>query len=129
MIGNWLFALLVYILPLFIDIKFLTFAAAIFAFAEVLMHVFVFNIALRKFYNPGIITALFGLLPISLWYLSSIWKYHLYSGIDVAFALIWIILIYWLGFRSPLYKKLGTMSDRYAFTKQEVARGQKYINR
>ncbi|MGM9537987.1 MAG: HXXEE domain-containing protein [Candidatus Onthomonas sp.] len=128
MVGNWLFAVLVYLLPLFLpNVKFLTLAAAVFCFAEVLMHAVVFNIATKRWYNPGLATAVCGLLPISVWYFSNIWGQHLYSGVDIALALVWILFNYWLGFRGPLYKKLGAMSDRYAFTPEEVAKGAKYL--
>lgn len=128
MAGNWLFAVLVYVLPLFLpDVKFLTLAAALFGFLEVLMHAFVFNIALKRVYNPGFATAVFGLLPISLRYFAGIWGQHLYSGADIALAVVWMVFNYWLGFRSPLYKKLGTMSDRYGFTPEEVAKGQRFL--
>lgn len=129
MIGNWLFAVLVYLLPIFLpDVKFMTLAAAVFGFAEVLMHAVIFNAALKKWYNPGLVTAVFGLLPISIWYLSTIWGQRLYSMGDIALAIIWIAFNYWLVFRSPLYKRLGAMSDRYAFTPEEVARGDRFVN-
>lgn len=128
MVGNWLFAVLVYLLPLFLpNVKFLTLAAAMFGFLEVLMHAFVFNIALKKWYNPGFATAVFGLLPISLWYFSTIWGQHLYKGTDFALAVVWMVFNYWLGFRSPMYKKLGSLSDRYAFTPEEVAKGERFL--
>lgn len=127
--GNFCFAILVYLLPLFLpDVRFLTLAAAIFAFAEVLMHLIVFNIALKTWYNPGLLTAVFGLLPISLFYFSKIWGQHLYHWEDAALAILWIAFNYWLAFRSPIYKKLGKMSDRYAFTEMEVKRAERYIN-
>lgn len=129
MIGNWLFAILVYLLPIFLpDVKFMTLAAAVFGFVEVLMHAVIFNAALKKWYNPGLATAIFGLLPISIWYLSIIWGQRLYSMGDIALAIIWIAFNYWLVFRSPLYKRLGAMSDRYAFTPEEVARGDRFVN-
>lgn len=128
MFGNFCFAVLVYLLPLFLpDVRFLTLAAAIFAFAEVLMHLVVFNIALKTWYNPGLLTAVFGLLPISLWYFSQVWEQHLYSWGDVGLAIVWIGFNYWLAFRSPIYKKLGKLSDRYGFTDAEVSRGKRYI--
>lgn len=128
MVGNWLFALLVYLLPLVLpNVHFLTLAAALFGFLEVLMHAGVFNIALKRWYNPGFATAVFGLLPISVWYLSSIRGQHLYDNIDILLAVVWIVFNYWLGFRSPLYKKLGSMSDRYAFTPEEVANGERFL--
>lgn len=129
MIGNWLFAILVYLLPIFLpDVKFMTLAAAVFGFVEVLMHAVIFNAVLKKWYNPGLATAVFGLLPISIWYLSIIWGQRLYSMGDIALAIIWIAFNYWLVFRSPLYKRLGAMSDRYAFTPEEVARGDRFVN-
>lgn len=121
MVGNWLFAVPVYVLPLFLPP-----AAALFGFLEVVMHAFFFNIALKKVYNPGFATAVFGLLPISLCYFAGIWGQRLYSGVDIALAVVWMVFNYWLGFRSPLYKKLGTMSDRFAFTPEEVARGERF---
>lgn len=51
-------------------IGFLNIAVPIFAFVETLAHLLVFNISIKKYYNPGIITAVFALLPISIYYLS-----------------------------------------------------------
>jgi len=128
MFGNFCFAVLVYLLPLFLtNVRFLTLAAAIFAFAEVLMHLVVFNIALKTWYNPGLLTAVFGLLPISLLYFSRILGQHLYSWGDAVLALAWILFNYWLAFRSPIYKKLGKLSDRYGFTEAEVSRAKRYM--
>lgn len=128
MFGNFAFALLVYLLPLFLpQIPFLTLAAALFAFAEVLMHLAVFNLALKTWYNPGLFTAVFGLLPISLFYFQQIWGQHLYSWPDIVAAVLWIAFNYWLAFRSPIYKKLGKLSDRWAFTEEEVSRAERYM--
>lgn len=130
MFGNFCFAVLVYLLPLFLpDIRFLTLAAAVFAFVEVLMHLVVFNIALKTWYNPGLLTAVFGLLPISLWYFSQVWSQHLYGWGDAGYAMVWIVFNYWLSFRSPIYKKLGELSGRYAFTEAEVNRAEWYMKR
>lgn len=68
--GNEWFAVVVYLLPLFLpQVHFLALAAIIFAFAEVAMHLFYFNWAMKVWYNPGLLTALLGLLPISVNYL------------------------------------------------------------
>lgn len=128
MVGNWLFAVLVYLLPLFLpDVRFLTLAAAIFGFFEVLMHATVFNIAVKTWYNPGLLTAVFGLLPVSVWYFAGIWGQNPYRVTDLVLALVWVGFNYWLGFRSPLYKKLGERSDRYAFTPEEVSKGARFL--
>ncbi|MGM9524769.1 MAG: HXXEE domain-containing protein [Peptococcaceae bacterium] len=128
MFGNFCFAVLVYLLPLFLsELPFLTLAAAVFAFAEVLMHLLVFNVALKTWYNPGLLTAVFGLLPVSLFYFSQIWGQHLYSVADIALAIVWIVFNYWLAFRSPIYKTLGNLSGQYGFTEEEVNKADKYI--
>ncbi|MGN0406534.1 MAG: HXXEE domain-containing protein [Bariatricus sp.] len=128
--GNFCFAVLVYIMPLFLpDIRFLTLAAVIFAFAEVLMHAFVFNIALKDYYNPGLLTAVFGLLPVSVFYLIKTWEQQLYTGADLAAAIAWIVFNYWLSFLSPVYKQLLKLNDQYAFTADDVLRAERYISR
>lgn len=62
------------------NIPFLTLAVMIFAFAELAMHLFFFNLSLKKWYNPGLLTTLVGLVPVSVYYLAHDWK--LYSGLD-----------------------------------------------
>ncbi|HGC9185026.1 TPA: HXXEE domain-containing protein [Streptococcus agalactiae] len=44
------------------------------------MHLFFFNLSLKKWYNPGLLTTLVGLVPVSVYYLAHDWK--LYSGLD-----------------------------------------------
>lgn len=126
MFGNWWFAVAVYFIPLFLPkVKWLTLAAVIFAFAEVLMHVIIFNFSLKKIYNPGLITALFGLFPISINYLITIWDQHLYGWQDIVIAVVWIALNYWIAFRSPIYKKLGKLKQ--PFSEEEVMKARRYM--
>lgn len=117
--GNMWFAVLVYLLPLFLpNIRFLTLAAVIFAFIEAIGHLCVFNIAMKVWYNPGLITAVFGLTPVSVYYLNkSAGQYH---WSDFILAFVWILFNYWISFRSPIYNRLGNMSHRYAFNDDEV---------
>lgn len=127
--GNEWFAVFVYILPMFLkDVKFLTLAAVIFTFAELLMHLLYFPLSLKKLYNPGLFTVLVGLLPTSIYYFTQIWGQHLYSWTDALLALVWIILHYCIAFRSPLYKKLGAKKE-YAFSKEEVDRARPYMKK
>lgn len=117
--GNEWFALLVYILPMFLNIRFLTLAAVLFTFAELLMHLVVFNAALKTWYNPGLASVLIGLLPVSINYLYQTWGQHLYVWPDVVLALVWISFHYWVAFVSPIYKKLGAKKE-YTFTMEEA---------
>lgn len=126
MFGNWWYAVVVYLLPLvFPNVGFLNIAIPIFAFVESFGHLLVFNIAIKKIYNPGMITAVFGLLPVSVSYL--IQTSTRYTLTDVILAIVWIVLNYWVAFRSPVYKKLGKLSARYGFSETEVAKSRKYL--
>lgn len=119
--GNEWFALAVYVLPLALNVPFLTLAAAIFAFAELFMHLVVFNVACKQLYNPGLASVLIGLVPTSLAYLIPVVGAGLFGPLDWVLAIAWIALNYWIAFRSPLYRKLGE-DPAYKFTAAE-ARG------
>lgn len=133
--GNWnsimivnLSAYIFYILALvFPQAIWLGIATMLFNLFQLLGHALEMNIKLKTWYNPGLLTAVFGLLPISLWYFSQVWEQHLYSWEDVGLAIVWIGFNYWLAFRSLIYKKLGKLSDRYGFTDAEVSRGKRYM--
>lgn len=67
MFGNWGFLFMVYMLPVILpDVRFLTLAAMIFLFAEVLMHLIMFPIRLKTFYNAGHVIAYDKFDPSSL---------------------------------------------------------------
>ncbi|MEE8715442.1 MAG: HXXEE domain-containing protein [Coriobacteriales bacterium] len=130
MFGNWWYAAVVYLLALVLPgVRFLTLAVALFAFLEVLMHVVVFNAALRTWYNPGLVTAAFGLMPISIAYLVRIAGAGLYTWVDVVLAFVWIVFNYWVAFRSPIYAWMGRKSDRYAFSDEEVMLARRYMGK
>jgi hypothetical protein len=128
MFGNWWFAVVVFgsalVLP---DVRFLTLAVALFAFLEVAMHLVGFPLAIKRLYNPGLATAVFGLLPVSVWYLAQVVPAGMYTGWDVLAALAWIVFNYWLVFRSPLYTWMGRKSNNWAFTDEEVARSDPFL--
>lgn len=116
--GNWGFMILIYVLPLIVtNIKFFTLAAVLFTFLEFFMHIVLFNVSLKTFYNPGLITAVFGMTPITIYYFYETYGQNLYSFSDYILALIWCIAVFMFSFRSPLYWKLGKISG-YPFTKR-----------
>ncbi|MGI6212112.1 MAG: HXXEE domain-containing protein [Anaerovoracaceae bacterium] len=125
MVGNWWFAVVLYFGALLLPgVKFLTLSVAVFGILEAVMHTTYFNISIKKRYNPGMLTADLGLLPISIWYLVQ------YAGIyrwsDLGLALVWIFGNYWFVFRSPFYQWMGK-KKKYAFTEAEAARGMQYM--
>lgn len=129
MFGNWWYAVVVYLAALALpDVRFMTLAVVLFAFVEVLMHLVVFDIALRKWYNPGLLTAVFGLMPISIAYIVQTGLAG-FTWVDAVLAIAWIVLNYWIAFRSPLYTWMGSKSGRYAFSHEEVMRSKPYMGR
>lgn len=118
--GNWGFMLLIYVVPLVItEIKFLTLAAILFSFLEIFMHAILFNVKLRTLYNPGLFTALFGMIPISIFYFYETYGQGLYDISDYIFAFVWCMAVFRFCFRSPLYWKLGKLPG-YPFTKRSA---------
>lgn len=70
MLSNWASLVLIYLLPLFIpEAKFLTIGAIVLSIGEILMHLVLFNVKLKTFYNPGLITGLFGIGTVVIVYL------------------------------------------------------------
>lgn len=120
MYGNWLFLLLVYILPLFFpNLHVLMLSAMIFSFAELLMHLLIFNVRLKACYNPGMITGVFMLPPMAIYYFARVFDASLFSWYHYVLAVVWFMFVFWLSFRSPIYWGLGKKKG-YDFTEQSA---------
>ena len=120
MFGNWGFLFLLYILPLiFPDVSFLTLTAMLVLFAELLMHLVLFNVKLKSIYNPGFVTAVFGLTPIGIYYFANVYDGNLFAWYDFIIAVAWFIAVFWLCFRSPIYWGLGSLKG-YALTRRSA---------
>ncbi|MBQ7479128.1 MAG: HXXEE domain-containing protein [Selenomonadaceae bacterium] len=116
MFGNWGFLVLLYILPLFLpSVRFLTLSAMMFLFAEVLMHLIIFPVKLREFYNPGQITAVLGLGIIGVYYFGTVFEPQMFVWYDYALAVLWFVAVFLFCFRSKLYWNLGK-KEGYALT-------------
>ncbi len=120
MYGNWLFLFLVYCLPLFFpNLHVLTLAAMMFSFAELLMHLILFNVRLKACYNPGMITGVFMLPPIAIYYFARVFDASMFSWYHYVIAVVWFVFVFWLSFRSPIYWGLGKKPG-YEFTEQSA---------
>ncbi|MBW3069127.1 HXXEE domain-containing protein [Actinomyces sp. 432] len=121
MYGNWGFLLLVYILPIIVPgARPLVLAAMLFNVAEILMHLVVFNVRLRTLYNPGMVTAVVGLTPIAVRYFTRVFDSASFMWFDWVIAVAWLVAVFWLCFRSPVYWGLGrkpgfALTDRTAY--------------
>ena len=120
MFGNWTFLVMVYLLPVFLPgVRFLTIGALIFNFAELFMHLLLFNVRLKTWYNSGLITAVFGLAPISFYYFFTLFNPADFFWYDYAIAAVYFIAFFLFCFRSPLYWNLGKKSG-YEFNEQSA---------
>lgn len=121
MFGNWGFLCLVYILPLFLPgVRFMTMAAMLFLFAEVFMHLILFNVRLRTKYNAGMITGVFGAGAIGIYYFMHVFDSSAFFWYDYLLAVIWFAASFAFFFRSKLYWDLGkkegyTLTDQSAY--------------
>ncbi|MFV0560530.1 MAG: HXXEE domain-containing protein [Enterococcus sp.] len=127
--GNEWFAISVYLLPLFVpQWHWAVLAAVVFAYAEFLIHVVVFPIGLKKFYNPGLFTALFGLTTVSTWYLYKVLPTGKFSWVDLIIAIVWIVFNYWMAFLSPIFVKFND-KKKYTFSKADVEKSKPYMDK
>ena len=118
MFGNWGFLILIYILPLILpNVRFLTLSAMMFLFAEVFMHLILFPVKLKTFYNAGQITAVLGLGSIGCYYFTSVFDPQMFVWYDYILAIIWFVAVFLFSFRSKLYWNLGK-KEGYALTDQ-----------
>ncbi len=114
--GNWSIRLLIYVAALLLpQVRFLTLSAVLFSFLELFQHLIVFNVRLKRFYNPGLVTAVFGMVPIAIFYLLNSPDMALYAWYDYVIALVWAVVVFLFCFRSPLYWNLGK-KDGFPFT-------------
>ncbi|ACV22878.1 hypothetical protein Shel_18620 [Slackia heliotrinireducens DSM 20476] len=108
MFGNWTALLLLYIVPLLLPgVRFLTLSAMMFLFAEVLMHLVLFNMRQKSLYNPGMVTGVVLMGAIGIYYFTSVFDASAVVWWDWALAVVWFVAVFVLCFRSPLYWKLG----------------------
>ncbi|HAT53923.1 MAG TPA: HXXEE domain-containing protein [Lactobacillus sp.] len=127
--GNEWFAIIVYLLPLFFpQMRWLVLGAIIFAYFEFLMHVVIFNLGLHSWYNPGSLTAVFGLTLSSSWGLWQLRTQNLFNWKDLIISLLWIFINYWIAFRSPAFKFFNN-KKKFTFSRQDVLKSDKYMQK
>lgn len=121
MFGNWLALMMLYVMPLlFPRVRFLVFAAMFLSVAELVMHLVLFNIKMKTLYNPGLITGVFGLAPIAIYYFINIHDGTAYYWYDYVLGVVYFAVVFFFCYRSKLYWSLGaregyTLTDQSAF--------------
>lgn len=118
MCGNWLFCLGLYVLPICLpSVGFLVLAGMMFNFAEIFMHLLLFNLKQKTIYNPGFITGIFGLGPVAIIYFwfSDVFSASMFEWYDWVIAVVWMAFVFLFSFRSKWYWHLGSKPG-YEFT-------------
>ena len=78
-----------------------------FLFAEVFMHLILFPISLKKFYNAGQITSVCGLSVIGIIYFTQVFDPAMFVWYDYILAVVYFVVVFMFCFRSKLYWNLG----------------------
>lgn len=121
MLSNWMALILLYLLPLFIPgARFLLIGAIVLSIGEIIMHLLLFNIRLKQFYNPGLVTGLFGIGTVVIIYLISAFDPSLYVWYDYVLGILYFFASFFFCYRSPMYWSLGRikgypLSDQSAY--------------
>ncbi|VUC30921.1 unnamed protein product [Clonostachys rosea] len=120
--NNW-FNYVVYLPPLFFpSITWLTLCPMAFGLVELVVHGIIFNVLVRRPYNPGLATSVFGFLPIGVIYLQYAYTHDLVKPLDWLWAAAFAMGNYYIAF---YYLGIGLMGDKntpYSFTKEEMGR-------
>ena len=119
MFGNWGFLFLLYIVPLIFPTNFLILSGMLFLFVEVFMHLILFNVALKTFYNLGMITGIFGCGAVGIYYFTQVFDKNIFATTDYIFAVIYFVAVFMFSFRSKLYWDLGKIFG-YDLTRQSA---------
>ena len=98
------------------------FGIVLFGVGQFIVHAIVFNIKLRYFYNPGMVTVLFLYLPLNAWYLVEVYSHRTvplwYWAAGFGYlAFFSLVLIMWVGFTL-----LTDKDSPYPFTPEEMER-------
>lgn len=136
MIGNWSFALLFYVPPIFFpNIIWLGLIPMLFgAVGQMLAHGFINNIKLKQAglkygYNSGLITALFGHVPLCIFYGIYIEDAGMATGWDWGLGFLGSVLAYVVVFRMIIMKSLENKDSPYPFDSDEMHRFDKLYGR
>lgn len=126
MIGNWSFAILFYIPPIFLpDLIWLGLIPMIFGgVMQLLVHA-IFNnrlIGNGNWYNSGLATTALGHVPLFAAYAYFIQTNGIATIWDWVFGFVGAVLAYVVVFRTLIMKPLEDVNSPYPFTPEEMAR-------
>ena len=123
MVGNLIFAYGFYLVPIFFpNVIWLGLATVFNGFFQFFGHAVYVNIKLKSFYSPGVVTNVFGWLPIGVIYIQYILTNSLADSQVWLFAVAWFVVFYFI-FYIVEQRLLADINSPYPFDQDEMKRG------
>ena len=120
--GNLIAAFGFYLLPVFFpEVLWLGIAPVIFGLIQIIPHVFIANIGLRTWYNPGFFSVVFGHVPVGIYYLYYIVTNNSASTQDWIIGAVYVVLFLVVS-NALFYKLLADKNSQYPFPEEELNR-------
>lgn len=127
---NWGTALVMYLPPVFLPDKiWLGLTPILFGTMQVVVHGIVNNKMLKTWYNGGLATALFGHLPIAIFYIKYITENNLATVWDYVIAFVLMVVWYVVGIRIFINKAFESLESPYPFAPEEMTRFEKFYGK
>ena len=121
MICNYLFMIMVWIIPLFFSQwVWLTLSTIIWGLIEFLLHLFYYPHQTHSTLSGGITTALLGFLPCGVIYLAFALSKGYLTALNLIAGMVYPILCYFIIFRWLGARLLATRQPRFPFTTQQI---------
>lgn len=117
-VSAYVFYLLAVFFPHFI---WLGLAQSFFGFTQVIGHGLIFNIRMKRWYNPGALTAVFLHLPIGIYYIVYVSQHGLATGWDYVWGIVTLLIAVVITIPLPILVYRDPQSP-YAFTEEEASR-------
>ena len=127
---NWGTALVMYLPPVFFPDKiWLGLTPILFGTMQVVVHGIVNNKMLKTWYNGGLATAIFGHLPIAIFYIKHISENNLATVWDYVIAFVLMVVWYVVGIRIIINKSFESLDSPYPFAPEEMKRFEKFYGK
>ena len=96
---------------------------------QVVVHGIVNNKMLKTWYNGGLATAIFGHLPIAIFYIKHISENNLATVWDYVIAFVLMVVWYVVGIRIIINKSFESLDSPYPFAPEEMKRFEKFYGK
>ena len=112
-----------YLIPVFFpDVVWLGLAPTLFGFGQFIAHAVIMNRAIKRMYSPGLVTVIFGFIPLGIWYLSEVYSKNMISGWDWVFGLVYLVFFSVVCMGKIGHQLLTDKNSKYPYAPEELER-------